>query len=1128
MKTIRYIVVIAFLGCSASLLVLQSRWGKDLAVNYLRNALQASGYQAEIDKFSGTVPHAIHLEGVRIVSDHVAISIHSIDMRLSLFALLKKELLFTDVKASDISWETKMGALEQKGLKLTLTVKHFTLTNVHLQDQTLINLDGSLRIGKNSRSVDLDIFATRPSFPESKIHLTLHRDKQGNLLLKGNFKSPTLTALPLPPLPFDASADISMTMRGKIDHLMGRISGTFSPDSLPYPWLEKQWKIHSHLTYDAKTGWSLSAFNGAADHNLIQGSAAFNRQGQFENADLDVQSNLLHIKLNLKPEEEGIRVIANASLPTWQIESIPIENIQAHTEFLWSANTFEGKGTAEYSIYGKSWKGDGDFFYTNGDSLFLNQVQLESASAKVFGNLEIRPDKILIGKTDVTFENLSELPFDLHGKLEGKIDWFQSIGKQVITIDAEIHGCYWKDCFTNNLNIEASLLDPFEHPQGRIVLNGADGKWHDLFLNHFRFETFIGSAPQWPFAFSALGKWKHPLSLDLNGSWHYQAKNFAALLQTVDGSFYNHLFTLKHPVDIEYSDTRVSINGLDLDVSDARLYFQMNGVKNDFTSELILEHFPLDVLSLNPLEVDVEGTLDCKASLHEKNGKTQGQFHAAIHQVELLAGEPLSASGSASGQFDGRLENERLELQGALLVQETPLLSLDVSLPLELHLMPPKVVFPVDQKVKGHLAFNGRVEQILDFFDLGTHRIEGEATADFQLKNTLQKPMLKGMLHFEKGYYENYLTGTRLFDISAEANADGDRLLLRSFQAQGETGSITATGVMTLSTPDFFPFTLDLSLNRFQAVQIDLVNIETEGKIQILGNAKGATAKGSLEVIESHLHIPSRIPRSLPNLVVVYRNAAKPTNPTQISHHEPYPLQLDLQIRAPQGILIDGRGLNSEWKGDFHIGGAYTSVAALGTLKLIKGEFLFSGRRFKLLEGSLNFSGKHEEMPYLNLAAEINVKGISITARLKGPLNNPQLVLQSTPPLPLSTIMSYLLFGQELAEINSFQALQLANSLASFAGNSPDILENTRKALGVDRLNIVSIPSGNEEIENVIALQVGKYVSEGVLVSLTQGAEDASSNINIEIELKNGFTIQLESDQRQEQGKFSVKWNQNY
>jgi translocation and assembly module TamB len=82
----------------------------------------------------------------------------------------------------------------------------------------------------------------------------------------------------------------------------------------------------------------------------------------------------------------------------------------------------------------------------------------------------------------------------------------------------------------------------------------------------------------------------------------------------------------------------------------------------------------------------------------------------------------------------------------------------------------------------------------------------------------------------------------------------------------------------------------------------------------------------------------------------------------------------------------------------------------------------------------------------------------------------------------------------------------------------------------VDRIEIVTQPnsSDSDELEQTIALQVGKYVSEGVFVSFTQGAEDASGNIGIEVDLKHGFILELESDQRQEQGKFTLKWSKSY
>jgi translocation and assembly module TamB len=201
-------------------------------------------------------------------------------------------------------------------------------------------------------------------------------------------------------------------------------------------------------------------------------------------------------------------------------------------------------------------------------------------------------------------------------------------------------------------------------------------------------------------------------------------------------------------------------------------------------------------------------------------------------------------------------------------------------------------------------------------------------------------------------------------------------------------------------------------------------------------------------------------------------------------------------------------------------------LAAKGTLELIDGEFNFSTRRFTLTEGSLSLSGVEHQMPDLNLEAVTETQGVTITARLKGPLDNPQVTLQSAPPLPMGSIMSYLLFGQDISEISGFEALQIASSLASLSGTGPDVMESTRKTLGVDRLRVVS-NSGDEGGETV-ALQVGKYVSKGVLVSMTQGTEESSTNISVEIEIKGNIIFQIESDQHQEQGKFTLKWRLNY
>ena len=94
----------------------------------------------------------------------------------------------------------------------------------------------------------------------------------------------------------------------------------------------------------------------------------------------------------------------------------------------------------------------------------------------------------------------------------------------------------------------------------------------------------------------------------------------------------------------------------------------------------------------------------------------------------------------------------------------------------------------------------------------------------------------------------------------------------------------------------------------------------------------------------------------------------------------------------------------------------------------------------------------------------------------------PQLTFQSNPHLPTSSILARILFNKEISDISHPEALQLANTLMSLSGGAgPDVLEAIRKSIGVDRLTIVSAQPGSDQI----AVQIGKYLTKGVLITLS-------------------------------------------
>ncbi len=505
-------------------------------------------------------------------------------------------------------------------------------------------------------------------------------------------------------------------------------------------------------------------------------------------------------------------------------------------------------------------------------------------------------------------------------------------------------------------------------------------------------------------------------------------------------------------------------------------------------TEMVVQssHLPLQLLSPN-----LSGWADIDA-MYKDN---KGTFQLKVHETNL----------GATGEFEGHFDPSNLDLKGRAALGNKPLLSVDLS--------------RKNKTLSGEVTFQGRIEDLLDFADFGSHRLEGDAQCQFTLGGTLSKPTVSGSARLDDGFYQNYYTGTELKSIQAELIAERNKLVLTSFRAD----HVTANGEMRLGGK--YPFELHTTFVDFPCIAIDLVTAHAKGSLHIRGDKEGAVAEGDIEMLETLLSIPDHIPRPLPELQVVYKNPTKPVSVLEGPVKNPYPLQLDVHVSAPSNIWVDGRGLHSEWKGQFDVGGTYTSPQAKGNIELIQGEFSFSARTFKLSEGALSLSGQEHEMPYLNIVANTELQGVSIAARIHGPLNNPQITLQSDPPLPISSIMSYLLFGQDLSEISGFQALQLASSVASLLGQGPDVMESTRRSLGIDRLRVITSSDGDQEH---VAIEVGKYVANGVLVSFSQGAEDNSSNISVEVEIAGGFVFQVETLQEQEQGRFTLKWKLNY
>jgi translocation and assembly module TamB len=168
----------------------------------------------------------------------------------------------------------------------------------------------------------------------------------------------------------------------------------------------------------------------------------------------------------------------------------------------------------------------------------------------------------------------------------------------------------------------------------------------------------------------------------------------------------------------------------------------------------------------------------------------------------------------------------------------------------------------------------------------------------------------------------------------------------------------------------------------------------------------------------------------------------------------------------------------------------------------------------------MTFNDQSSPAMFLSLSGTCELPDTNVKVILRGPLFSPTLTFQSSPTMATSAILARILFNKDIAEISAIQAFQLAQTLLSLSGDTaPNIIERVRKTLFIDRLNVTT--SDNDEI----LLQISKYLTKGVMFTLSQGVD--TQKLTMDVELNQGFLLQAEAGKGQK-GKFSLKWNRNY
>ena len=1137
MKWVKWIfstgVCILLLGLGLILFV-QSRWAKDKISTVLEEIALQQGLTLKIDKIDGELPLKWTLSNIHLqINETDTLDIERIRLRLSIMPLLRGHFRISYLSADHAVYQftpTEPSAslpVLPTGFSIRmLKLNDFTAINRSTKEKAVYNLTGSCSFKKRA----FELFA--------KIHSD-NLDFTG--ALQGNKRKDNITTdldlhvrsekafTPFASLPYPTAFHLETRSAGAWKTWKSLLTSTQNPapitgdlkltvDRIALPELHH---LDEHLQLLAKfslfSDRSLELSSLTAQSNLInlQGKGLFD--AYLIPKTLDCHFSLSHLNRIIKGaaqlKENDCRLVLKSD--RFNLRKAEFTDGHFNLRANKTSAGWEGTFDTAASHPDLSFKGSSHFTYS-GEKIALSNLSFQAPESSVTGDVTIdfADKKSLSGGIAFQFNNLkpySELsPLPLAGQIGGQIDFKES----TLQSHAIAKSCKAGPFISDQVVIDVFATDLFETIKGRFNLEIEKSYFADIFFTSGRTSLFWNSR-DWSYSIKTEGEWKNPFDIASEGHFSYQAGTFDFHCDRFSGTLLQKNLHLPQPFAFHFSKERVSLSDFHLNVSDGDIRSSFAITPEKSKLGLQAHHFPVDFLTLLSPRLSLQGLSSIDVALEGSNTDLAGHLNLLLEHADILpAGttEPIQTKAN----IQATLNHDKLQLHSHIVATGEQFVELTATIPLAYQVYPFKLACEKDKNWAAECTVEGHIEQLFDFINIGTQRFGGFLSAKLVSSGICDNLFLYGPLSIQNGFYQNYVIGISLKNTQLQGEASGSTIDIHHIDLTDETqGTASASGQIRLEKA--LPFSIEGHIGNFRLVHFDWLSAACTGPFKLTGTTDEALAEGTLTIDEAEIQIPDELPSELPTLPVTFINQPESYVPP-VQPSTPAPFRYDLQIRGEKNIHLTGHGIDAELIGDLHLTGENMAITTVGTLKTSKGKFSFAGKDFKITQGEVSF---REGDSFINLTSNLDLSDLNVTVTFRGSFKAPQLSFQSNPPLPTSSILARILFNKDVSELNPAQAGQLAYTIISLSGGSgPSLLDKIHKNLGIDRLGI----SMNEDTGKV-AVQIGKYLTEGVMITLNQSTEQ--SHVIVEVELKGGFVLQAETHFN-DQGKYIFKWNKNY
>lgn len=1158
------------------------------------------GIDLKIRKINGWFPIRAEIESVGYTHKGLgAIELQDVTIELYKIPLLSRRLRIRKLEAgkADISLAPNVGSPKPSqiawpnpflGIEITkLHLEESHLTTTALKEAIDFSLDASGMIDRGADKVELKAtIGQKHPFEETIVanFKALKRTRLVEASLRLSEKSRGWTHFFVDPymkvteanLQIDVSGHISSWLswlRGKVGalskvlpRLKGSVRGSMKidPSETQEPWAQaligESVGLKAEFALSSQQMLRFQNINVKSEAAQVRGSAQVNfHEERVRGANLDVDifqipriakgygiklRSPFACKLKIGGTFDALDFGLSCYKQRLDYAGLDFENISGHFDLRVAGKNINARSEFFCYLQNRRFDLQGAIRSTDGNNLHFENVHLSSSSdtLALFGTYAMDEGKWKDGHVDLNakrlsfFNELTQLfPNEL---LVGEVRAMGDFTGDKFIYRGKISQLELGDLYTRTVDFSGEVEKIFNSPRGRVHCDLADPAAGRMQLPSFGLSWDFGTKEN-SFQVDA-NDTSSNIRLQCSGQWQQKGPLTILDIQKLDGRAEVSSFALEQGGRLVVGSEHVTLSPT-LIQTEGGLVSITSGDKKQPGWQVKFQEVPADLVHLVSTDLSARGHFSGELIL-QRSGKSP-KAHAHIEMQDLsLSYEQWPIIENRSGSMDCSLSQTGLDFTGLLrdAVRETLFFSTHV---------PAKVSFePFAFKLEPNSPFHAELRahesasNFLQYLNSLGHSLGGTLIGEIHAKGSLENPSWSGALILSQGRYENYQTGMILTDVNLDLVGSGPNLDLKTLKAKDATGGhLAAHGTVKASPTERFPFELTALFDKSRVITIDDVKANVSGLAKIEGNLDKAKIEAKMSVTHADISIPDTIKTEPPSLGVEFIHQRKKRYEDAFDFAFAKKVHLNVTLDTASTVEVSGRGLQSKWSGSVSAAGTVADPDFKGKFTLSSGTFKFAKITFNLTEGVISFHGPANKTD-ISLVAEQAVNDLNVYIALRGPIISPHLTLSSSPDLPLSNLLSRILFNKDISEIDPFQALQLAQTALQISSGEANIMDKIQDSVGLDVFSFTSPsstssdtpgendgeqPSSGDDQPMTVAVQVGKYLTRGVLLTVTQGTTAESSRYNVDVDLKYGLMLQLETTAQRDL-KMSLMWSKTY